>query len=268
MILRVFRVCGLALAVPFLSCSVFARFVEDPRGPAVGHDYFRPNGNVCTDGPVAHEKEPSYLAGYALYRQTYFAPDLKAGRKAAMVITGDSIAALFVPGLIQKLLPEYDVANRGIGGDTTLLIGTRVREDILPLDPSVVVISIGGNDLLNGRCIAGTLRQTGELIDVLRENKPGRIVIITSVPPVLSWKANSIVPFYNARLKELAEKKGARFVDLWPQMAQRDEPVLKEEYRFVLPNGKTDVIHFNEKGYEVWSSLIKQAAGDAGKKKK
>ncbi|MEQ9364734.1 MAG: GDSL-type esterase/lipase family protein, partial [Leptospirales bacterium] len=134
---------------------------------------------------------------------------------------------------------------------------TRIEADVLALRPRAIAISIGGNDILQGRCIDHTLDATRNLIQHIKTKSPGTKVLMTSVPPTLTWKANQIVPFYNWRLKYITEEfSGVEYIDLWREMSAREVPELAEAYRATLPGGGTDVIHFGEEGYRVWGELL------------
>src|SRR5210317_515488 len=67
-----------------------------------------------------------------------------------IVMLGDSITA-FVNW--RDLLSRYDVANRGVGGDTTKGIINRLS-DIYKLDPEICFIMVGINDLDQGLSVS------------------------------------------------------------------------------------------------------------------
>lgn len=79
---------------------------------------------------------------------------------------------------------------------------------------------------------------------------------MVSIPPVVSWKANSITPYYNRKLEYLTRDEGIEYLDLWPALSDSDKPQLKEEFYFRLPGGKVDQVHFNDKGYETFGRLL------------
>src|SRR3954451_1956854 len=66
--------------------------------------------------------------------------------KGALVFLGDSITQGWGDD-IGGSFPGVKVANRGISGDTTRGVLIRLKEDVLSLHPSGVVILIGTNDL-------------------------------------------------------------------------------------------------------------------------
>lgn len=225
------------------------------RGASMGFDYFIEKKD-CNVEQVKESDREKYLQIYGAFRAA-FAQDNAQRKTAPLVITGDSIAALFLPERMSKYLPGVGAANRGIGGDTVGLFSTRVGDDVLALRPRAVAISIGGNDILQGRCLDHTLSATREMIQSIKSQSPTTRILMTSVPPTLTWKANQIVPFYNWQLKYITEEfAGVEYLDLWEQMSSRKVPELAASYHAPLPGDGTDIIHFGEEGYRVWGELI------------
>jgi lysophospholipase L1-like esterase len=230
------------------------------RSGAPGQDYLHSDFR-CQNGPVGIEASERIMVRYELLRAEFHKKNQRKGRAFA-VIMGDSIAALFHDGRLKKYLGEFDFANRGIPGDTTPLLQERIVRDGLALRPRFLILSIGGNDILNGRCLSSVLKNTAAILKTVRRVSPGTRVILASVPPVLSYKANSITPFYNRRLEYLAARHGSSviFFDLWPHMAEEEAPRLKAKYRQELPGGRMDRVHFNEEGYKQWALLLRPSA--------
>ncbi len=75
-------------------------------------------------------------------------------RSGPIVVVGDSISAGFelpegegyVELLAQRL--ELPFVNLGVSGSTTEDALPRIAEEVLPLEPSIVIIQLGGNDAL------------------------------------------------------------------------------------------------------------------------
>ncbi|MBE7439355.1 MAG: hypothetical protein HS115_12925 [Spirochaetales bacterium] len=223
---------------------------------AAGMDYFAPEFQ-CTSSIIKNEASLRYLGAWKFFHDRYVEENKKLSPPFA-VITGDSIAHLFVQERLQKFLPEFQIINRGIGGDSTLFFLRRLDSNVIALQPRVVIISIGGNDLLGGRCLGDILENTRTAVQNIRHNLPQTSVILTGVPPVLSWKANAISPQYNRRLAEMVSSiPNVFFLDLWPALSDPEKQLLAEPYHNILPGGKLDTIHFNEKGYAEWARLLR-----------
>ena len=227
------------------------------RGPSIGHDYNDPDFQ-CHNGPLEHEHKTSYLLLYQTALKQ-FEQQNDQDRGARIMITGDSLAALFLPHLMHREFPGIRVINRGIGGDTTELFRLRVGHSIEELHPQFLVISIGGNDLLGGRCVPQIRSNVEGLLDALHRIDPALKIILTGIPPVVSWKANASSPYLNSLLRESVRSRSwVRYIDLWPDLADPDHPVIAPQYRLQLPDGRTDPIHFNEQAYRIWGARIRE----------
>lgn len=228
----------------------------DPRGRATGTDYFQKDFSCKTDS-LAHEKSERYLSDYQSVRSIFLA-DNERRKTAFSVITGDSTAMLFTQSLLSRYLEGIDVVNRGIGGDTTELLKNRIEKDVVSLKPRFVIIAIGGNDLLGGRCIPLILDNVRSIVKTVRRKLPLSQIILVSVPPVNTWKANSISPFFNRKLVYLAESdNNIMFLDLWKRLSMEDLPHLKEVYRIDTFGKGEDEVHFNEEGYRTWAEMLR-----------
>lgn len=248
-----FALLALAFAAP--ACSTAAAALgADPARNDMGRNYFD-SGFDCRS-ELDTEKNKDYEKLYLQHRAVFAADNAQRGRAFA-VVAGDSLAALWTPQSMQRDLPGIDAVNRGIGGDTTKLFLSRLELDILSLRPRALILSIGGNDILGGRCLDEALANTEAIIASVQQKSPGTTVILTSVPPVLAWKANAIVPFYNQQLRYIAEgDRRVRFADLWPELSDRARPLLVEEYRRPHNLIGYDPVHFNDAGYKVWGRKV------------
>ncbi|MCB1308413.1 MAG: hypothetical protein KDK30_09550 [Leptospiraceae bacterium] len=230
------------------------------RDSEVGNDYFRADME-CTHDIVSRRDGGMqllfavWLHNYEEQRRTYATENARL-RTAPAVITGDSIAHFFTPDRLQKYVTSMPVLNRGIAGDSTPTLANRLDADVLALNPEYVIISIGGNDLIQGRCLPDALRETRNIIQRAKRNGKSRVILV-SVPPVIMWKANAIVPYYNWQLLYLTQEiNGVTYLDLWPELSRTDTPGLRPEFHQHLPDGTLDRAHFNEQGYAIFGRLL------------
>ncbi len=188
-----------------------------------------------------------------------------------MVITGESTLALFPQEIYQKFLPEYNIVNRAIGGETTVLYLLNIEEDILSLNPDIILISIGGNDLLGGRCLNQIINNLNLIFYKIRTRLPETYIIFASIPPVLSWKVNTISPYVNQKIQNLLMLYPKTiYLDLWDILAEEEKPELSEKfYRKldIFPLSEYDKLHFNIKGYEEIAKKLKPILGSIYKEK-
>ena len=144
--------------------------------------------------------------------------------------------------------------DRGIGGQTTSQMLLRMMSDVVALRPHVVHIMGGTND------IAGN---TGTMTPQMSENniramtdiaqREGIKVLIASVPPAASFpwapaiETRSAIAELNRRLKRLAARKGATWVDY--------HPVLDDGKGAMQPGLASDGVHPTEAGYDAMASV-------------
>ena len=102
--------------------------------------------------------------------------------KGQIVFIGDSITDLYILDDHYADLP-LACYNRGIGGDTTLGVLSRLKVSLFDLNPSVVVLMIGTNDI-NGRLeVDGILERYEQIIDEINANLPDAQLYCMSIIP-------------------------------------------------------------------------------------
>lgn len=175
-------------------------------------------------------------------------------KRSEIVFAGDSLVHLFLPDLMAKEFPGKSVTNRGIGGDMTETLLTRIDEDVLVLNPKTVVIEIGGNDFIQGKCLSLVQNNLLSIIKKIHSKNQQIRIFLIAVPPTRVKELNQIVPVYNLFLNHVARSTpNVEYIEVWDVMRKLDFPTLSEE--FIRPNG--DSLHFNEKGYELWGKKLR-----------
>lgn len=149
--------------------------------------------------------------------------------------------------------------NRGISGQTTPQMLIRFRQDVLDLNPGLVVILAGTNDLAgntgpsNLKMIMDNIKSMSQLAEA-----NGAKVIICSVLPatIFPWRkevgnpSEKIIELNNL-LKDYAKENGYRYVDYYSSLVN-EEKGLKDEYAY-------DAVHPNKEGYKVMAKIIEKA---------
>ena len=158
--------------------------------------------------------------------------------------------------------PEYfenpNYINRGIGGQTTPQMLLRFRADVIDLEPKVVVILAGTNDIA-GNTGPMTLEEIRDNIISMAElaKANGIQVIISSVLPAYdyTWKPglepNIKIPKLNAMLKEYAENNDFLYLNYFTAMAD-DRNGLPIELA-------EDGVHPTKEGYMIMKKLAEDA---------
>jgi lysophospholipase L1-like esterase len=192
--------------------------------------------------------------------------ELKLHTKAnnRVVFMGNSITE----GWIQ-MRPEFfnnrDYINRGIGGQTTPQMLLRFREDVINLNPSVVIILAGTNDIAGNsgyislESIIDNIKSMAEIA-----NANGIKVIISSILPAIDypWKpgldpAPKIIKI-NKALKVFSEENNFIYLDYYAAMVDDKGGLKVPEY-----TSANDLVHPNKNGYLVMEKLAEIAINKA-----
>lgn len=161
-----------------------------------------------------------------------------------------------------RLRPEF-FANkpyhaRGISGQTTPQMLLRFYEDVVALDPEILVLKAGINDIAenNGRYEQQrTLNNIKAIAQLARVNKIK--VILCSVLPASEFKwrpglePGDKVIALNAAIKQFADTHGYYYLDLYSAVVD-DQKGMKKEYA-------NDGVHPTVKGYKVLEPLVEAA---------
>jgi lysophospholipase L1-like esterase len=178
-----------------------------------------------------------------------------------VVFMGNSITEGWTASFFEN--PSY--INRGIGGQTTPQMVIRFRQDVIQLNPKMVLILAGTNDIA-GNTGPMTLEQIRDNIASMVElaEANGICPVICSVLPAYDypWKPglnpNIKIPKLNGLLKQLADEKGVFYLDYFSEMV---------DDRNGLPSKLTyDEVHLTEAGYQVLSELAEIGIKKALKK--
>jgi acyl-CoA thioesterase-1 len=206
-------------------------------------------------------KQAGDWASLAHYRKANAALGVLKGGEQRVVFYGDSITDSWAKWF-PMMFPGKPYVGRGIGGQTTLQMLIRFRQDVIALQPTAVVILAGTNDLA-GNMGPTTLEMIENnlalMVELAKAN--GIRVVLSSVLPVCDypWErglepAPKIVTL-NAWMREYASTHGVVYLDYHSAMA--DE-------RAGMKDGiSTDGVHPNEAGYRIMAPLVERAIADA-----
>ena len=148
--------------------------------------------------------------------------------------------------------------NRGIGGQTTPQMLLRFRQDVVDLEPQIVVLLAGTNDIA-GNTGPMTLEMIfNNMVSMCEIAKANDIqVIISSVLPAFDypWKPglnpDKKIPKLNEMLKNYAKNNGVQYCDYFSSMSDEKNGLIKEY--------GSDGVHPNETGYRVMEILIEKS---------
>jgi lysophospholipase L1-like esterase len=178
--------------------------------------------------------------------------------KNAVVFLGDSITEGW-GGRLREGFPGVKLANRGISGDTTRGMLIRLKDDVLSLDPSAVVMLMGTNDLgdqAEPAVIAGNVKLI--IADIHKHNPKTPIVLCLIMPSSASKERPADKIKETNRLYEELAKGDTQItvVDTWTLFANAEGDAKKEEF--------PDLLHPNDAGYAKWAAGLRPVLATLG----
>ena len=207
----------------------------------------------------------SELDNYTAEMQEYydnkcqsFATQNANSARGQIVFVGDSITDLYILDDHYSDLP-LACYNRGIGGDTTAGVLKRLDVSVLDLEPSIVVLMIGTNDINGGLSEKGILERYSRIIEKIRSALPDARLYCMSITPenaeIEKYTAIKLADTtakilrINPELRRIAEEKGATYLDLFSLLADENGHLIREY--------SDDGLHLNYNGLSVWTELLK-----------
>ena len=156
--------------------------------------------------------------------------------------------------------------NRGISGQTTPQMLLRFRADVINLNPKVVVILAGTNDIAGNTGPMSYEMIMNNIISMCELAKANNIsVVLSSVLPAFDfpWRKglnpNKKIPELNSRIKIYADKNNLVYLDYFSAMVN-DKNGLQEIYTY-------DGVHPNKVGYQIMGPLANAAIQESLKNK-
>jgi lysophospholipase L1-like esterase len=144
------------------------------------------------------------------------------------------------------------VANRGISGDTTRGLRTRLQGDVLDLKPKAVSILIGTNDLDQGAEPEVVARNLQAIVAALHTANPAMPVVINKVMPrgpkpgLFPEKIRALNALYEEAFKN---DKLVTFCDTWTLFDDGKGSCRVEEF--------PDMLHLNADAYRKWTGALR-----------
>lgn len=172
-------------------------------------------------------------------------------KQGAWVLAGDSLLGNWRSS--ERDLHPGSTANRAIGGNVSRGLLFRFQEDVLDLNPSGIVLLIGGNDLSALQTTDHTAANIERMLEATKAEDAFTPVILCTSPSRDSARApikQSELLKLNASIKQLAAAStNVRLLDLFPLFATADgqpQPALFT----------SDRLHISAAGYQVLSKAV------------
>lgn len=238
-------------------------------------DQFRRGMENCVDMPSVEKKFEEMDARLKDWPQLsrYAEANAKlsaAGKgEARVVFMGDSITDIWSNPEFGGFFPGKPYVNRGISGQTTPQMLLRFRPDVIDLQPRVVVILAGTNDIA-GNTGPMTLEETEGNLASMSElaRVHGIRVVLSSVMPVSDVTASDgkriiqtlerppeKILALNEWIKKYAAEHGDVYLDYFSAMV--------DEKGFLKSDLTNDGLHPQAKGYAIMAPLAEKAIQQA-----
>jgi lysophospholipase L1-like esterase len=162
-----------------------------------------------------------------------------------LLMLGDSLVEW---GDWQKFLPDIEVINRGLAGETTGELAVRLMDeiDVCPA-PDAVLLQSGTNDLLSGDLFFPAIFTT--MVPRLRLFYPDCPLIICSLTPMPIVPAPDLERVNRDLAQAAAAIPNCIFLDLVAPFSEQCLPITH-------PGFLNDNVHLSTRGYQVWAGAI------------
>lgn len=169
----------------------------------------------------------------------------------AVLFVGSSSIRLWTN--LRRDFPKINVINRGFGGSRIEDTNYYFDRIVAPYNPRIIVFYAGENDVNDGLAPERVADDYKKFSQLVRQKFPKvKIVYISLKSSPSRWKlADKFRQTNNLIKAEIAKDKYSFFLDVWTSMLNE-----KGEPRPELFQG--DMLHMNEKGYEIWRKLLEK----------
>lgn len=189
--------------------------------------------------------EKDYKNKVEIFKKAVYEP-------GSIIFIGDSMISHWQ---INNYLKNDNIVNWGIGGDTTIGVLDRL-ELVIKLNPSVVVVSIGSNDLI--RVPNTTIFEISERINLIKKTLEDNIIDVKiefiSILPILDNHEITNHNYLRSRTNEQIDNlnkeinKKIDYIDV--------NSKLKDENNKLMFKYTSDGVHLNDQGYQIFSQAI------------
>ncbi|PCJ94209.1 MAG: acylhydrolase [Flavobacteriaceae bacterium] len=148
--------------------------------------------------------------------------------------------------------------NRGISGQTTPQMLLRFKQDVVQLNPKVVVICAGTNDIAGNTGYASIqmiMDNLSSMVEIAQANDIK--VVLASVHPAFDYPwskglaPNERIPELNGEIKKYADAHSIVYLDYFSAMTDGNNG-LRTELTY-------DGVHPNKEGYAIMEPLAEEA---------
>ena len=178
--------------------------------------------------------------------------------KGSIVFVGSSSIRLWD---LKKSFPDRITSNHGFGGSEISDSIEFFERIVVPVQPQAVVLYAGDNDIGKGKTadtvVAHFKEFVGRCEKLLKNGTP--VVFIAIKPSLKRLEKAAIMEEANTRVRAICDQSpNLLFVDIW-------KPMLDETGKPMADIFKSDGLHLNDKGYEIWNREVAAALNQFSK---
>ncbi|MBQ3402856.1 MAG: hypothetical protein IJG65_05750 [Synergistaceae bacterium] len=194
------------------------------------------------------ERAPESIMSNAYYRIHASIYERMPRHEGGIVFLGDSITDYVK---FNEIFPELQTHNRGIAGDNTLGVLSRLDE-VISLKPAKLFLLIGTNDIVYGMTTEQIASNIREIIRRIQEGSASTKIYLETLLPTNSGldprRPKDKMHAINAEIKTIAGETGCELLDLYSYFVGSDDE---------LPLKYTvDGLHMNGEGVMKWAELL------------
>lgn len=152
---------------------------------------------------------------------------------------------------VKSFYSNLNVINRGIGGDRVKDVITRLDNSVYQARPKVVVILIGGNDVLAGHDENYIIDSIVRIILKIKNNLNNIKIVVQSFYPLSQdyAKHNETMKRLNKVVEEVCTIFNVVFADIYESLLDPSTNELNLDFT-------PDNVHLNINGYNVVTSIL------------
>jgi lysophospholipase L1-like esterase len=169
-------------------------------------------------------------------------------KEKRILLVGDSITEGFP---VNTILSEFNIVNKGVYGDNTSGVLSRLQSDVINEYPDYVFLLIGTNDFALERTNEQILETMHHILDTLTSSLVLAEIYLTSILPTrdIANRPNDRINLFNQELKKISFNFGIHYFDL--------SVFFKDEMGELKSDLTTDGLHISENGYQLWAEVLK-----------
>ncbi|MBP5373575.1 MAG: glycoside hydrolase family 97 catalytic domain-containing protein [Bacteroidales bacterium] len=206
---------------------------------------------IIRQSPEPWRNTDSDWPAYGRYEES----NSTVGTRPRAVLFGDSITQNWAR-FDGEWLQQQNFLGRGIGGQTTMQLLSRIRQDVIDLQPEYMVLLIGINDIARNNgyiSVEDTFKNIVSMVELAKCNGIKPIMCTLCPAGEIGWRKRVGDPRpqiarLNSYISEYAAANGIPLVDYFAALRDADDAM---DLRY-----QGDAVHPNLKGYKVMESAL------------